>query len=70
MRKRLAAGEIRFRVSKDDLQRLERLQDFYEQNASELLRNLIRREHDRLIMGEPGYAKKGELIHGSTKTIK
>lgn len=48
-RKRYSAGEVRFRIGKQDLERLEWLLDREDtDNISALLRSLIRHEHDRL----------------------
>lgn len=44
MKRRLSAGEIRFRVSAKDVQRLNRLVKAQETTISQLLRNLITEE--------------------------
>lgn len=48
-RKRLAAGEIRFRVSKDDLKRIDYLMTYMDeyQSISQLIRSLIGDEYKR-----------------------
>jgi hypothetical protein len=63
MKKPERASELRFRASKDDVRRLERLMRLWELTASDVMRHLL--AHGAECPGLAGLVVKGQ-IHGTS----